>query len=123
MLQLALHDTFLMGFLGLLVTFIFGSAFDLDNPASKNEVRKALRDMGPIENLTYNVIAGSIDDFQLTNILGSFANRPALLTSAQKLAVTSMNVITGKANMVYWATQNFGLIKDFQGAAKHLTDI
>lgn len=123
MLQLAFHDTFIMGFLGLLVTFIFGSAFDLDNPASKNEVRKALRDMGPIENLTYNVIAGSIDDFQLTNILGSFANRPALLTSAQKMVATSMNVITGKANMVYWATQNFGLIRDFQGAAKHLTDI
>ena len=57
--------------------------------------------MGPIENLTYNVIAGSIDDFQLTNILGSFANRPAVLTSAQKMVVTSMNVITGKANMVY----------------------
>ena len=87
--------------LGLFVTFIFGSAFDLDNPASKNEVRKALRDMGPIENLSYNVIAGSIDDFQLTNILGSFANKPALLTSAQRMVVTSMNVITGKANMVY----------------------
>ena len=34
-----------------------------------------------------------------------------------------MNVIIGKANMVYWATQNFGMIRDFQGAAKHLTDI
>ena len=101
MLQLAFHDTFIMGFLGLLVTFIFGSAFDLDNPASRSEVRKALRDMGPIENLSYNVIAGSIDDFQLTNILGSFANKPALLTSAQKMVATSMNVITGKANMVY----------------------
>ena len=55
-LLLALHDQFIMGLLTLLVTFITGEFADVDKPLDGNKVRQAVKNMGPGEQLAYNVI-------------------------------------------------------------------
>lgn len=115
MFKLQIHDMWIMAFLSFLVNLIFGSAEDVDNPADPAAVYKAVKKMGPIENLAYNVITGSMADSQLPNIINAFTDKPPVLSALKRFANTSMNMITGDCNVTYWLTQNVGALRDFQG--------
>ena len=45
-----------------------------------------------------------------------------MVTSARRLATTSLSVFEGKSNVEYWATRNFGILRPFNGWAKTLND-
>lgn len=78
-----------MAFLTFVVNLIFGSAEDVDQPANPTKVYQAVKKAGPIENLTYNVLTGSMSDSQLFNIIGSFTDRPPVISAAQRFATSS----------------------------------
>lgn len=120
--KLQLNDMWVMMFLSLLVTFIFGKSLDVDKPFNSAEVYKEVKKMGPLKNLTYNVLSGALTDSQLQNILGSFTSKPPILSSAQRFISSSANVLTGDISMVNWMTKNFGVIRDFEGIAETMDD-
>lgn len=55
-LLIGLHDQFIMMLLAFIVTFITGEFADVDEPTNPAKVRAAIRKMGPVEQLTYNVL-------------------------------------------------------------------
>ena len=114
-LLLALHDQFIMGLLTLLVTFITGEFADVDKPLDGNKVRAAVKNMGPGEQLAYNVIWGSLQDSQFHNIIGNFAQSPPLWNQVSKFGISSWQIITGKHSVPYLFTNNIGAIRNFQG--------
>ena len=114
-LLLALHDQFIMGLLTLLVTFLTGEFADVDKPLDASKVRAAIRNMGPAEQLAYNVVWGSLQDSQFHNIIGNFAQSPPLWNQLSKFGVSSWQVITGKHTVPYLFTNNIGAIRNFQG--------
>ena len=120
MFKLQLHDLWLMAFMTVLVTFIFGSALDVDKPLNQKKVLSAVKKAGPTSNLAYNVIAGSMADSQLPNIITSFTDRPPSISSAQRFVTSSMKVITGDASAANWMTRNVGMLRDFQGLTENL---
>lgn len=120
MFKLQLHDMWLMALMSLLVTFIFGSAMDVDKPLDPSKVYSAVKKTGPINNLTYNVITGAMADSQLPNIINAFTDRPPVASALSRFATSTMNVITGDASIAGWATRNIGAIRDFQGLADNL---
>lgn len=72
---------------------------DVNNPLSQRAVYSAMRKAGPVESLAYNVLAGSMADFSLPNILGSIADKPPVISAITKFATTSMNLITGDSSV------------------------
>ena len=74
-------------------------AAEICGVAPKNRIYKsAVKKAGPTSNLAYNVIAGSMADSQLPNIITSFTDRPPSISSAQRFVTSSMKVITGDAS-------------------------
>ena len=120
MFKLQLHDLWLMMFMTALVTFIFGEITDTNEPLNAKKVSAAVRKMGPVENLTYNVITGSMADSQLGNIIASFGDKPPTIGSLQRFGSSSMKVILGDASIAEWLTRNVGMLRDFQGLATDL---
>lgn len=89
-------------FMLMLVNTIFGNTADVENPAlNPSKVRTAMGNKGPLESLSYNVLAGALQDSQLTNILGSFAQDPPLVSNMQRLIKTTGNMMFGKSNVTY----------------------
>lgn len=117
LLMLALHDQFVMMLMTLLVTFLTGTLADVDEPLNEAKVRSAVRNRGPIDQLTYNVIWGSLQDSQFHNILGNFAQNPPMVTQISKFLKSSWQVIAGDHDLPYALTQNVGMIRNFQGMA------
>ena len=117
LLMLALHDQFVMMLMTLLVTFLTGTMADVNEPLNESKVRNAVRNMGPVEQLTYNVVWGSLQDSQFHNILGNFAQNPPMVTQVSKFLKSSWQVIAGDHELPYALTQNVGMIRNFQGIA------
>lgn len=115
MFMLQLHDLWFLGLMTFLVTYIFGTMEDVNNPLSQRAVYSAMRKAGPVESLAYNVLAGSMADFSLPNILGSIADKPPVISAITKFATTSMNLITGDSSVTNWLTRNIGAIRDLEG--------
>ena len=115
LLMLALHDWLIMAILSMITTFITGEFADVDEPLNAYKVRAAVRNMGPIDQLTYNVIWGSMQDSQPQNILGNFAQQPPLVTQIAKFVTSCNQIVTGKHSFPYAVTQNVGMIRNFQG--------
>lgn len=118
MFKLQWHDLFVAAMLTWLVTFLFGTAEDVDEPLNAQKVRAAVRKAGPLENFTYSVITGSLADSQLQNILGSFTDDPPTVVALQKFGKTTMGLLTGDYSIAYWITKNIGALGDFQGMAE-----
>lgn len=78
-----------MAFLTFIVNLIFGSAEDVDDPTNYAKVYQAIKKTGPVENLAYNVITGSMADSQLFNIVSSFTDRPPVISAVQRFAKSS----------------------------------
>lgn len=118
MFKLQLHDLWLMAFLTMLVTLIFGDAEGVDEPLNPIKVRAAVKKAGPIENFAYNIITGSMADSQLGNILSSFTDKPPMISALKRFGTSSMKMITGNASIAWWLTKNIGILSDFQGMAE-----
>lgn len=102
MLKLSLNDMWINMFVLMLINTIFGSSADVENPAlNPAKVRTAMANKGPLESLAYNVLAGALQDSQLTNILGSFAQDPPLISNMQRLIKSTGSLMFGKSNVSY----------------------
>lgn len=118
---LGMHDMWVMMLMEFLVTFVFGSIFEVEHKDGKRykaEVRQAMRKVDPGSQLLYNVLIGSFADSQFPNVIGSFTDKPPVLMAAQRFGRSSWNLITDDHNLGYFLTQNFGALRDFQGIAK-----
>ena len=88
-----------MAFLTMLVNLIFGDAEGVDEPLNPTKVRAAVKQAGPIENFAYNIITGSMADSQLGNILGSFTDKPPMISALTRFGTSSIKMITGDASI------------------------
>lgn len=122
-LLIGLHDQFIMMLLAFIVTFITGEFADIDEPLDTSKVRAAVKKMGPIEQLTYNVLWGATQDSQFNNIIGSFAQNPPLITQVQKFGTSAWQVVTGTHSIPYLFTNNIGAFRNFQGLVTTAEDL
>ena len=100
MFQLAIHDTFFIGLMIFLTNLIFGNIEDVKNPGiNPSKVYQAVKKTGPVENLVYNVINGSMSDFMFTNIINSFTDKPPVNSAVNRFVASSMNLITGNSSI------------------------
>lgn len=121
MFWLQLHDLWFMAFMTLIINMILSNWLEIDNPKLLNnsKFRSQLRaKANPLEGFTYDVITGSLADSQLPNILNSFTDRPPMITAVQRFVKSSYDVIIGDQNLAYWATRNFGALRDFESLVK-----
>ena len=124
MFQLAMHDTFFMGLMIFLTNIIFGNIEDVKNPViNPSKVYQAVKKTGPIENLVYNVINGSMSDFMFTNIINSFTDKPPVISAANRFITSSMNLITGNSSITNWLTKNIGMLRDFEGLTDQINNM
>lgn len=124
MFQLAMHDTFFMGLMIFLTNIIFGNIEDVKNPGiNPSKVYQAVKKTGPIENLVYNVINGSMSDFMFTNIINSFTDKPPVISAANRFITSSMNLITGNSSITNWLTKNIGMLRDFEGLTDQINNM
>lgn len=116
---IGLHDQWIMMLLAFLVTFLTGEFADVDEPLDQSKVRAAVKRMGPVEQLAFNVIWGSTQDSQIQNIVGSFMQNPPMYTQLVRFTNSTWQVLTGSHSVPYALTQNFGAIRNFQGIVQN----
>lgn len=61
-IKLGMIDTLAVSLLMLLITFITGELANVDKPLSAQEVGKAIRKMGPAENIAWQMTYAALDD-------------------------------------------------------------
>lgn len=122
-LLIGLHDQFIMMLLAFIVTFITGEFADVDEPTNPAKVRAAIRKMGPVEQLTYNVLWGSTQDSQINNIIGNFTQNPPLITQIQRFGTSCWQAVTGTHSIPYIFTNNIGAIRNFNGLVLTAEDL
>ena len=124
MFQLAIHDTFFIGLMIFLTNLIFGNIEDVKNPGiNPSKVYQAVKKTGPVENLVYNVINGSMSDFMFTNIINSFTDKPPVISAVNRFVTSSTNLITGNSSITNWLTKNIGMLRDFEGLTDQINNM
>lgn len=109
----AIWDEFLLGLIGMFITFCFGSGLDVDKPLNASKVYQACKDVGPSMQYMYNVLTGSQQDATIQGIIYNMTQIPASISSAKRLYKSSIDVFTGKNNPLQLITKNFGAARDF----------
>lgn len=121
---IGLHDCLLMSLMMMLMTAIFGLAFEGEWTTDRDKIARAMRDNGWGPSFMYNVAYGSFNDFpfwqSLNSMFGDF--NPSMVTSMKRIVENSGAVILGKKSVFQAVTNTVGAAGDLKGLANRLHD-
>lgn len=121
---IGLHDCLLMSLMMMLITALFGLAFEGEWTTDRNKISRAMRDNGWGASFTYNVAYGSFNDFpfwqSLNSMFGDF--NPSMVTSIKRIVENSGAVVLGKKSLFQAVTNTVGAAGDLKGLANRLHD-
>lgn len=124
--MLGINDMIFMGIGSIILSLLFSILMGEEPTASDKKV-SAMLHKAPVMDFTYSVLSGSLNDAKPGQIFQNFTGglvkgEIPMITSARKLITSTGRVLTGRDDMLLWATKNFGMLSPARGWAYDLNE-
>ena len=121
---LGLHDCLFMSLMMLLMTALFGIAFEGEWTTDHQKIARAMQKNGWGPSLAYNIAYGSFQDFPFWQVGSSMFSdlNPTAITSAKRIIQNTGAVIMGNKTIFQAATNTIGALNDLRGVANNIAN-
>ncbi len=121
---LGLHDCLFMSLMMLLMTALFGIAFEGEWTTDHQKIARAMQKNGWGPSLAYNIAYGSFQDFPFWQVGASMFSdlNPTAIISAKRVIQNTGAVIMGNKTIFQAATNTIGALNDLRGVANNIAN-